>query len=80
LLTTTRRSSIPKIPFTYNGRGSAYDGKKDYARAIADYDQAIRLDPKYAHAYYGRGQAKLKAGDIAGGNADIAAARRMMSD
>jgi tetratricopeptide (TPR) repeat protein len=70
----------PKNPFPYNGRGGAYDDKKDYDRAIADYDQAIRLDPKYANAYYGRGLAKLKSGDTAGGNADIAAARRMMGE
>jgi tetratricopeptide (TPR) repeat protein len=27
----------------------------DYARAIADYDEAIRLDPKNFGAYYRRG-------------------------
>jgi tetratricopeptide (TPR) repeat protein len=31
----------------YNTRGSAYFRKGDYDRALADYDQAIRLDPKY---------------------------------
>jgi hypothetical protein len=43
-------------------------------KAIADYDAALRLDPKRATALYGRGTAKLKKGD-AGGADDIAAAR-----
>src|SRR5207248_2308850 len=31
--------------------------KKDFARAIKDYDEAIRLDPKFADAYHNRGSA-----------------------
>ena len=34
----------------YNNRGNAYFAKKDYDHAIADYTEAIRLDPKYALA------------------------------
>jgi hypothetical protein len=48
--------------------------QSDYDRATSDFDQAIRLDPKYTSAYYGRGVAKLKSGDIAGGEADTARA------
>jgi len=45
--------------------------------AIADYDSALRLDRNLPTALYGRGFAKLKKGDTAGGNADIAAAQAM---
>jgi lipoprotein NlpI len=33
-------------------------------RAIADYDQSIKLDPKYAEPYNGRGNAYRSKGDI----------------
>jgi tetratricopeptide (TPR) repeat protein len=35
----------------YQYRGLTYHNRGDYDRAIADYDQAIWLDPKYAVAY-----------------------------
>jgi tetratricopeptide (TPR) repeat protein len=49
--------------------------KGDYRHAIHDYDQAIKLDPSYAEAFYNRGVAKLKIGEMRDGNADMAAAR-----
>jgi tetratricopeptide (TPR) repeat protein len=39
-------------------------------RAISDYDQAIRINPKYAHAYGGRGGAYENKGDYARALAD----------
>jgi tetratricopeptide (TPR) repeat protein len=47
----------------YNGRGNAYMYKHDYDRAIADFEQAIRLDPKFAKAYNGRGATYFRKGD-----------------
>jgi hypothetical protein len=38
-------------------RGRGYAGKRDYDRAIQDYDQAIRLDPNNAAAFSSRGNA-----------------------
>jgi tetratricopeptide (TPR) repeat protein len=49
-------SSNPGVAVYFNERGNAYvDGKHDYDRGTADYDQAIKLDPKLAVAYNGRG-------------------------
>ncbi len=43
--------------------------------AIDDYSSALQLDPKLASALDGRGLARLKTGDKAGSNADIASAK-----
>jgi Flp pilus assembly protein TadD len=45
------------------------------AAAVDDYSSALRSDPRLASALYGRGLAKLKTGDSAGGDADISAAK-----
>ena len=39
----------------YARRGMAYLGKKDYDRAIDDFDQSIKLDPSFAALFYLRG-------------------------
>jgi tetratricopeptide (TPR) repeat protein len=43
-------------------------------QAIADYDAALKLNPRLAPALYGRGVAEIKRGNPAG-TADIAAAK-----
>jgi tetratricopeptide (TPR) repeat protein len=43
--------------------GNFYNLKGDYDRAIADYDEAIRLDPKVAAAFYNRAIAYKAKGD-----------------
>ena len=43
----------------YN-RGISYARKGQYDRAIADFDQAIKIDPRYADAYTNRGYAYEK--------------------
>ena len=45
--------------------------KGDNDRAIADFNEAIRLDPNNALAFCNRGKLKLSIND-ASGNADIA--------
>jgi formylglycine-generating enzyme required for sulfatase activity/Flp pilus assembly protein TadD len=51
-------------------RGVEKDSKGDLNGAIAEYNKAIELDPKYALAYYNRGVAKEKKGDLDGAIAD----------
>lgn len=59
------RWSVKYVAFAYNRRGNAYQAKSDFNRAIADYIEAIRLDPKYVFARNNPGNeyrsAKLKA-------------------
>jgi lipoprotein NlpI len=58
----------------YFNRGNAHTAKGDHAAAIADYDEAIKLDPRNASAYNNRGNAKNEKGDGAGALADFDAA------
>lgn len=60
--------------FLFERRGTIYFRKNDYDRALDDYEHALAANPKFAPALFGRGVVKLKRGDAAGGNADIAEA------
>lgn len=53
---------------------------KAYAAAIADCTAALAGNPELASSHYMRGVAKVKSGDVAGGDADIDAARARDSD
>ena len=57
-------------------RGVTYAYKGDNDGAIADYNEAIRLDPNDALAFCNRGRAKRNINDMSG-NADIANARQL---
>jgi tetratricopeptide (TPR) repeat protein len=46
-----------------------------FREAIADYDAAIKGIPMDPYSLYGRGIAKIKTGDTAGGQADIEASK-----
>jgi tetratricopeptide (TPR) repeat protein len=47
--------SKANLEAAYVARAIAYDDLKDYDRAIADIDQAVKLDPKDANAFYNQG-------------------------
>jgi tetratricopeptide (TPR) repeat protein len=51
--------------------------RQDFKGAIADYDQAIRLNPKLAVAYNGRGNARYELRDKQGAIADLEQAIRL---
>ena len=53
----------------------AYAEKRQFDQAIADYTEAIRLNPEYAIAYYNRGVTYQRKDEQAKAEADIARAR-----
>jgi tetratricopeptide (TPR) repeat protein len=58
------KGKSPKdLSTAFNNRGNAYYDKKNYDRAIADYSEALRLDPQFALAFYNRSCAYRDKGD-----------------
>ena len=51
-----------------------------YQKALADYNAALAQNAEDADSLYGRGVTKLKGGDTAGGNADIATAKKIQPE
>src|SRR5262245_53285729 len=48
----------------HSRRGGAYRAQGDLARAMADLDESIRVDPAYPSAYLNRGTAWYHMGDF----------------
>ena len=55
----------------YELRARIHSSKRDYAKAIADLNQMIRLDPKQAGAYYLRGRENFRTGRVDASLADF---------
>jgi tetratricopeptide (TPR) repeat protein len=66
-----------RLESALNNRGIAYDTKGDHDRAIADYDEAIRVNPKFAFAFNNRGTAYKNKGDPDSAIADYNEAIRL---
>lgn len=60
----------------YDSLGFVHLRMKQWDKAIADYNKALDRRDDLTLSLYGRGVARRAKGDIAGGNADIAAAQR----
>ena len=68
---------FPNYAKAYDNRGYAYNGKKEYDKAISDFNEAITLNPNYAKAYYNRGVAYRKQGNNAQARTDFDSAKKL---
>ena len=65
-LIASGRFRAGKLAALYDNRGVEYRSKGQHDRAIADHNEAIRLDPKYSKAYKNRGDVYRDQGDYDG--------------
>jgi tetratricopeptide (TPR) repeat protein len=70
----------PDVANVFNSRGLAQLKLGAFNESIADYDTVVKQNAKDADSLYGRGIAKLRSGDSAGGYADISAAKAIRAD
>ena len=61
--TAKGNQSNPTDANGYYSQGLAFAEQGDYRGALANYEQAIKLDPNYAEAYVGRGVAYSNLGE-----------------
>jgi tetratricopeptide (TPR) repeat protein len=73
----TASSGAQKNATVLNQQGLAKQNLGDWDGAMADYNEAIRLDPNYSAAYDNRGNVKRQKGDLNGAMADINQAIRL---
>jgi tetratricopeptide (TPR) repeat protein len=72
--------SPANLAVAHNNRGSAYDDKGQAAKAMADFNMAIKTKPDYAEAYYNRSFAYEKKGMLAKALKDIEKAMLLQPD
>ncbi len=70
-------SNPQNLAVAFNNRGLAFRAKGEVARALADYDEAVRLDPGYAGVFNNRGVTLHDRGDLDRAFADYDEAIRL---
>ena len=74
---TSGKLSTADLAITFYNRGIEWSNKHDYAHAITDYTEAIRLNPQLAQAFNNRGIAYDNLNDYARAIADYSEAIRL---
>ena len=58
-----RKKNTSLTEWDYIREGKAYFDNKEYEKAVADYNRALELNPKYVYAYNGRGNVYQTLGE-----------------
>ena len=69
----------PRSQYGLELRGALYFRGRQYDRALADFAQALVVNPSSPAALYGRGLVKKMTGDARGGDEDVETAKAMRS-
>ncbi|MDH6261224.1 tetratricopeptide repeat protein [Bradyrhizobium sp. BR13661] len=72
-----QKPNSQNVWIAYHNRGSAWSTKGDYDKAIADFDQALRLNPNLASSYSNRGRAWAMKGAYDRAIPDMSASIRL---
>ena len=57
------KKAMPDNPSLFYVEGNIYAGIKDFDKALAAYEQALKIDENYDMAYYGKANIALKKGE-----------------
>jgi lipoprotein NlpI len=76
-LIQSSRETPTNRAIAYYNRGNVWRADGDDDRAITDYDKAIELNPKYAHAFGNRARSWQSKGDLDRAVADFSEAVRL---
>lgn len=74
------RERGPILVYVHSSQGTRNYIEGHYDKAIADFDKVIELNPENTHAYYNRGLAKFRLGDLESENGNIKKARALYED
>jgi tetratricopeptide (TPR) repeat protein len=69
----------PKDAHAYDNLGDIWYTRRDYDKAVVEYNNAIRVDPTFIGAYYNRGRAFEAMGNLRSARADYQAVLDMPS-
>lgn len=72
-----KANELAPEPWTHTSVGRLLVTKKEYAKAEAEYDEALKLNPKHVSAYLGRAVVRFEQKKDADADADMAAAEKL---
>ena len=63
--------AMPDLVYAYYGRGSAYAVRHNWDKAVADFTEAVRIDPEFSGAYHYRALVYKEMGENQKAKADL---------